>query len=590
MLVETIQAYLSASKLTKPERDDLRYDVRFYHPCERLTFNCDSHEALVSLLKTPSMIQAVKLCIGPLHNAIATQGLWKSDTSILRNSMGSFMAAYIIENHAARVFDSIGPKEDALTHAAQKMLAEFDAITVRGDLSFYADALEKYITLFRVWKAQDQIRLRDQVIMSLRGIASALTEIVGVERIQLLTQAGILRDRLSRIGCSDALEDFDAAYPWLAPEAQAAAASDFAMFGLDPMSNDQLSHEILLDPNYRLPIEAPNQALQAAVWVGVEEDLRQTPPYLGRVLRILRQIRDGVAAVSPPATAVALHDLIDEQFIRHRAEQGLFGWKQCTTLIYNIAAVINQRQPFPELDGVDPPAQLRNGIQFLLSLANTVRVEEGNRRLRRLIPSILMHGAKYERDRFQAKLESGAVGLEKTRAWLSQTTPSVAIAKLASEYDGTNCPETLLLDIVRLRALAIEFRRSVLLGKTILALRKCIPARSLVIAQITQALLRTTDEGDIVPCVVSIAGEKARAAVESSLASKNDAIEKLLRARLLEIWQQAAAGRMEDVLTLGSGLEELSPTIRRSARIIRQMAAVNMEVHGELYERIIKEG
>jgi hypothetical protein len=82
------------------------------------------------------------------------------------------------------------------------------------------------------------------------------------------------------------------------------------------MTNEQLAHEVILDPTFRLPAghdvgreaggrsghssasQRVREALKSGFWAGLEDDLRLEPPCYGRVLRVLFHVRNSMMAVA----------------------------------------------------------------------------------------------------------------------------------------------------------------------------------------------------------------------------------------------------------------------------------------------------
>ena len=634
-----------------------------------------SYPDLSTKLKSKPVIASCKSCLDQLGSLLSVNGLLDGRNSPSSGIVGSFLAAFIVVFHPNTVFETRAEQEDSLYRSADRLLIIFDqvcctiisqsgqaCITIsREVLGSYAEALLEYVDLFLVWKNHDKSRLCERIYHSLQAITDALAKLptskseVTVERVQLLTQAKTLRGRLKRIAGADALTSYDAEHPQLVDDIAITSESDFASL-FEPMSNEQLAHEVLLDPSFRLQADVDGgdlsthgvrSVMQIAFWTGVEEDLRRMPPCYGRVLRVLVQVREGVAAVASPSVKTALAELVDENLIRQQAEKGLYGWKECVALISNITIYICDTQVPKrkaeteerwsalkcEMDAADAAAQpgfLCRGLQFLIARANAARADVGNERLMRLASAIQLHGVDYEREKFDAKLRSNALALDQTRAWLRKTLSNrqdklknvegncatthrhilaVATAQLAAEYNGTKCPETLLLDSTRLLSLAADFRRLLRAATTLLAARRILaeagcPVRTIdeAVSAATDSLLRLEAQTDsdiaeaVVAAAVSVAGRGCQDAilngVQSALAAPAEAVLSVLRQRLLDAWTQAAAGGEEAALSggsLGNGLEALWPAVLRSARVLGRMAWVNRQVHADRYSAILRE-
>lgn len=115
-----------------------------------------------------------------------------------------------------------------------------------------------------------------------------------------------------------------------------------------------------------------------------------------------------------------------------------------------------------------------------------LRVDMANMKIRRIVPVIQDHGITYEKTQFQKHLDSGSRTLEATRLWLAhhrrqRQAPdgcsvqfvASAIVDLVVQYphwggvqrsraDFDKIPETLLLDLLRIKALNAHFHTDVM--------------------------------------------------------------------------------------------------------------------------------
>ena len=501
--------------------------------------------------------------------------------------ISSFLAAHLIVYHPKNIFESMGSMETSLCESAKQLLTNFDAVKealdqicrmspdpmepyglLKPTIVAYASSLFSYVELFLVWKAQDQARLSERVCKSLLSLRDALREAsLNVKpeeaaglRATMLTQADSLRGQLLRIAGAEALAKFDLECPELAGASgsgpamlQGASGSGPSMSATSawlekPNSNEQLAHELLLDPSYRLPAEADAEGgmheldvkavMRRAFWSGVEDDLCRSPPYYGRVLRVLVQVRDGVAAVAPAAIKSAVCELVDEHHIRQQAEHGTYDWRQCVALFSALVehighAQLKERRAETETEWAElrkkmeatvpaeQPRMLCRGLRFVLWRANVLRTDAGNMRFLRLAPAIAQHGVEYERKKFHEKLRSGALPdqLPSTTAWLRSALSRSAInhkllsevaagvpaahravladatATLASEPDQgeKNMPETLLLDAARLLSYRDFFERAIGCSKIILAIRTTLAGFGFLKTEIDAAAAAIAD-------------------------------------------------------------------------------------------------
>ena len=119
------------------------------------------------------------------------------------------------------------------------------------------------------------------------------------------------------------------------------------------MSNEQLAHELALDPTFQLDegggCSAENPLYQRirgsfhrAFWDSLVDDLCLDMPCYTRVLRVLAEIRDGIHDLAGTRDSCNIMEVIDLDYICQQAERGLYGWPECTRLISGIFGVIQQ--------------------------------------------------------------------------------------------------------------------------------------------------------------------------------------------------------------------------------------------------------
>ena len=119
------------------------------------------------------------------------------------------------------------------------------------------------------------------------------------------------------------------------------------------MSNEQLAHELALDPTFQLDegggCSAENPLYQRirgsfhrAFWDSLVCDLCLDMPCYTRVLRVLAEIRDGIHDLAGTRDSCNIMEVIDLDYIHQQAERGLYGWPECTRLISGIFGVIQQ--------------------------------------------------------------------------------------------------------------------------------------------------------------------------------------------------------------------------------------------------------
>jgi hypothetical protein len=119
-------------------------------------------------------------------------------------------------------------------------------------------------------------------------------------------------------------------------------------------------------------------------------------PCFVRVLRVLTEIRDGIAELAGYRQSQAIHEVIDIDFIKRQTEQGAYEWISCQRLIGAVVNIIQQVQS-PGRDAstlerwnivrssmmgpdIEWPTVLCNAFEFLLDRVNVLRIDAANAR------------------------------------------------------------------------------------------------------------------------------------------------------------------------------------------------------------------
>ena len=404
-----------------------------------------------------------------------------------------------------------------------------------------------------------------------------------------------------------------------------------------PMTNEQLAHELRLDPTFQLEeyggrnnleLHHTRDMFQRAFWESLVDDLQLATPCYSRVLHVLGEIRNGVANLQGPNE---LDEVIDLNFIKEQAEAGLYDWNSCRGLMDSIITVIKRVQaPKREAETtekwrtfsarLDCPAEerprvLSEGMELLLDRLNTMRIDAANARLRLIARSIADTGVDYERGHFEKKLKDGKVSLERATEWLGTAirqeverneglraslvdgsasaflhVHSAAMLALVTEpIDGETYPETLLLDVHRLSSYQEEFRQQTTAAALyVMASQMLQPGAAL---SAIASLMRT--EG-WVPTVEAIEGvlvehNRADGALLKALRQSflpTDGVHRLIGTRLRALWWRKMRG--EQPCSFSHTIEPLVPRIEKAVAKLTTLAGVNRAVHAPIYNEIIR--
>lgn len=476
--------------------------------CAALTF-----EALVVFLREKALIARTRRCLQRLHTlCVRRHGRREEVEAPTAVNVRIFLAAYLIVARPTRVFETPGGAlEQRLLASATALLAHFERLCAPflpssssgghhqhqhhqaeaarhfADVppavsEGFASALEAYLLLFRAWKVPDDTRLTGRIRHALIALYQAAEQLPSNEpadstlRRELCTQTERLRDKLRLIAGEEALRQFDRDRRTLAPAGQPAAVvvgggggGSGTAYETCPAraSNEQLAHELLLDPGFQLddatgelstvtnPVANRIRAtFHEAFWNSLTDDLQAA--CFARALRVLGELRDGIAEVAGGREASAIRELIDVPFIEAQTQAGAFNWDSCTRLVAGVVASVQRIQRVsrdPETragwarlqdamraaaaDASARPRVFCDALRFLLDRVGALRIDAANARLRLLAPVLRVHGVVYARGKFQDKLNAGTVTLERTAACLAAAVWG-AVAALKEEEGGAN--------------------------------------------------------------------------------------------------------------------------------------------------------
>lgn len=225
------------------------------------------------------------------------------------------------------------------------------------------------------------------------------------------------------------------------------------------MNNEQLMHELMLDPGFRLNSNHP--AVQSIRLVFNEQFWTRLTNDAGdalyvRVVVLLGEIRKIMEKISP-AHAQSILDVIHTEFGNE---------VNIVRVVDKLARILGMETP-----GVSTPLDLRRGLESFLERVIAMYVDAANERVCAVLPLIADHGIDYERKCFWSKLEAGSLTLDRTEAWI-RSAMEVAREPLTAVHShamvdllarpvairADTCPETLLLDVERLNEMQAELR------------------------------------------------------------------------------------------------------------------------------------
>ena len=561
-----------------------------------------------------------------------------------------FLAAYMITVYPVNVFEHTGELEIRLMASAKLLLETFEKILYstspfRGmphDVTkSFPSQLFDYLRDFKAWKIPDEARLLKRIEHALVALYQARAHLPPDEpensqlNTEFRTQISRLKEKMLKIGGAAFFAKFEADHPEGAfgpgpsgdpPTGQGnqkeAIRESLRVQGAaaialsDRMTNEQLAHEILFNPAFQLTDRGTccesevarrvRESFHKSFWESLIVDLELSPPCYVRLLRVLIEVRDGLIEVAPPSEAARAAELLDMQIIKQQADAGVYDWAGCNALVASVAVVIRRAQsPRRDVEAAEKwtvvvqagegPKAVCLGLEFLLDRVNTLRIDAANTRLRLVSPVIRDHGVDYERGKFQDKISSGALTVERTSAWLKESRQSThndtlvdGITRLIASMEPLRvaaCPETLLMDVSRIckfQENLVHVAQSVTLVMflgNLTAERKFAADK---LAGVAAAL--KNDASDIRAAVQTVIGAEMMTpavviAIDQS-SDKGNAVYTITRTRVLDAIKTGDLSRFHDMV---------KPQVAHFLADVNRLIQINKQVHGATYTRILAE-
>ena len=454
-----------------------------------------SFESLVVMLREKPVIAAAKACLQRIHlQSVFRHGSPSKALSPENVNVRVFLAGFMIAYRPTHVFESMGTLEKNLLEATLPLMDKFHKIcshthTFGSSLPHeltkdFPMMLFEFLKRFKAWKVPDEAKLTLRIKHALIALYQAEEHLPPDEpedsklKVEFRTQIERLRSKLQQIAGHDALKQFDEKrlagqiqgscggggngnhqnHPHGGGGGGGAGAAYNALPG--KMTNEQLAHELLLDPTFQLDesggcgVENPvfhriRESFHKAFWDSLVDDLKLQEPCFVRVLRVLSEIRDGIIDLAGNRVNGSIQEVLDLDFIKTQAEAGLFSANSSMALVEAIVVIVQQVQaPKRDLEtkqkwqglcelrsasDFDLPQWFCKAMEFLLDRVNAMRIDAANARLRLIAPVIKDHGIDYERGKFQDKLSNGALTLERTRKWIRGQVVRLSSAHFRSE-------------------------------------------------------------------------------------------------------------------------------------------------------------
>ncbi|KAJ1925732.1 hypothetical protein IWQ60_004372 [Tieghemiomyces parasiticus] len=291
------------------------------------------------------------------------------------------------------------------------------------------------------------------------------------------------------------------------------------------LQNEKLAHEIAVDPYFKLgqgPGPEVASQIRSVAQRAYFDHLRQLfadlravspadssddPAALPSILtdclvELFRDYRDLLLSVAPArgplrATIEARLDvdLLEQQWRARPASLAEFDFKAYLSFIADLMAQMcapERDSEVAHLRALDDPFR---GAQVTLEALQRMQQDYLNAQITLIRPFLARHAARYEREHFDRRLQSGDLTLDHTRRWLEQAVTSSGRGDategsqfLAWYYEGVlnllfatqvadpgQCPETFLLDLDRLFGFQNELQALTIVSALLILAKNLAP-------------------------------------------------------------------------------------------------------------------
>ena len=552
-------------------------------------------------------------------------------------------------HHSQRAFEVMGPLQQKLLDASTALLDVLEQIwqQMGKDGLVFAQVphaltedlvgkLFRYLQRYKAWSAEDKPALLMKMKCALFGLYQAMLDPSHVSKPldikeQYITETALLRSKLGLLMGHEAFHAFEEECKRRLEESEGLC--------LRTISNDQLAHELLLNPKFRFDVACNCTSdhnacckLHHDFWDFIRRDLELVTPCYVMVVQVLVHICNMLDRGSISGNS-GIYDVVDIQHVQTQLFLGHFDWQRVHQLLSCILDAIRRLEhssrsidtltKWQELEAAAPvhedgdnnniPHAVCKRLAFLFHRAYLTTLDSANARLRLISPAIQEHGVLFERNRFEEKLKEGHLTLERTTAWIHHaiTKPEDLVGASVSAYldvhmeaicslvtqpqstiiTASTCPETLLFDVDHLVTLQKAFRSQATAATMMMTLAAALPPADLAkhkarLVEILAVENLNAEEaiGKIHAALLLLADSDRIIALLTKCLEPAHHVHALIAKRLILYWTM---GSPNSALAKIFGF--MSPLIESSARRFKRLVEINWQVHLRTYLRIIAE-
>ncbi|KAI8364648.1 T-complex protein 11-domain-containing protein [Radiomyces spectabilis] len=609
-----------------------------------------------------------------ITSKILNVALRKTDKECSRKRARVLLTAYMILMCPAEVLqDAEGAQEQQLRTVAKETLENFESWLQLHDDSAgltakrsFQDSWRNFYQQFEAWRTKDHDALVNNVFdycIELLQLKTLLAENDDPSpMMQVEQQLSEVKSRLRQIGGQSALdrlavaeqnldqgsvsEDGPSSTPrspdkidkTVNPEEFTKLLSSYAPYMSSAITNEQLVHELILDPEFKLQKYRPRSDLEdrvktmatKAFFDKIAEEYDRGD-WQTSIAPLLQDVREQLVALVRPGTAVhsSICETLDINLLEQQSSKNIFDIDKTLTYIGTIMSHICA----PVRDEVIhelPHLETMDRLHRILEILEDMTLDLANYRLRALRPHLMPIAVEYEQSKFAEKMGKG--DLPNTTQWIAESFKRLYDAAAGRDPEGIlppkqcnpslddtfeeamislimspdlitvdTCPETLVMDRQRLLDYQNQAQAVTMVAALLMLAKNVNTSKSAELHSLSDKLFLLLEDHSTtvdhlaaeIDAAVAVRDESRlmmRSMVDKTL-SHSDSLYSLLSRRVgsvLKSYIHSSGEFVTPAILTSYGLEYVDKPLKSLCRSVLALVLHHRQVYNTYYRQIIR--
>lgn len=389
------------------------------------------------------------------------------------------------------------------------------------------------------------------------------------------------------------------------------------------LTNEEISHEILLDSTFKVNYKFLDSDLLNIII----NDLNLPSPCYINIYQILLDIYNQFSYLGYKEK---ISKIININLIKLNIINNIYNWDDYILFFHDIKELIKEIY-LPELnDNIETqwniiynlmtnakfneqPNIFCKGLEFIYNQINVLFINKINNNISLISSIILKYGTNYEKYKFENKIKNKSITLTKTTSWLLKNNENLKEllnnnckflifhknAIISYIFDNNflttdNCPETLLLDLNKLKIIKTEYQY-ILLSVIIINIINNYLHNKNILKNIINHLISNININinveQVINKIFNITNlNKFRNEIENNIlecTKHNNKIYKLFNNRMYNLFMCIMNEEAIDYETKDYNEHVFIPIIINIITKLKNIININFNVHNSIYKNII---